>query len=330
MASSRCSVFIFKIGLLFMFINKLQCVGVSDYTKAKIKSAINYFLGEGDCRTVLLGKWPRFEEGNIDVEHYIVPGILIWDVVRSHGSIIGNLDCPFCAEEQQTCTLRISGLWSDGSSSCRYEPRLVYYTSGYILLVSAVYLCSQNHQVPSHHPCILSRLPSSCYNSFYLTNRAGFTTELLSQVTTLVDHGTSFHTIEGIVREQYEQGCWRMRFRFEGDCLKAGQECTNIYPQFSQVSFPFPHEKILKDGYISYSLLFLPTFHADMEHRISLWISCDHTFKSVANIGFCRSSDGSWVRLFRSIFCVMGGNGHVLHWRFTRGESFEEERFLWI
>ena len=52
----------------------------------------------------------HFKEGNIDVEHYIVPGILIWDEVRSHGFIIGNLDCPFCAEEQRTCTLRISGL----------------------------------------------------------------------------------------------------------------------------------------------------------------------------------------------------------------------------
>ena len=119
-----------------------------------------------------------------------------------------------------------------------------------------------------------------------------------------------------------------MRFRFEGNCLKAGQECTNIYPPFFQVSFP--HKKILKDGYISCSLLFPPAFHADMEHRIFLWISCDHTFKSVANIGFCRSSDGSWVRLFRSIFYVMGGNGDVLHWRFTRGESFGKLRKIFI
>jgi hypothetical protein len=202
--------------------------------------------------------------------------------------------------------------------------------NGYLLLVSAVYVCSQNHQVPSHHPSILSRLPSSCYNRFYLTNRAGFTVELLSQITTLVDHGSSFHAIEGIVREQYEQGYWRMRFDFEGDCLRAGHEFTDIYPPFSQVSFPFLHEKIMKDGFISYSLLFLPTFHADMEDHISLWISCNHTFKSVGNIGFCRSSDGSWVHLFRSIFCVMGENVEVLHWRFTRGESFEEVKEIFI
>ena len=45
---------------------------------------------------------------------------------------------------------------------------------------------------------------------------------------------------------------------------------------------------------------------------------------SAANIGFSQESDGSWVRLFNSIFCVLGDNGDVLHWRFTRGESFNE------
>ena len=276
MASSR---YLLMFGLLFMFFDTFRCVSVSGYSKTKIKSAIKYFLGEGDRQTVLFREWPRFREGLINIEHYIAPGIIIWDVLRGHGSIIGDLDCPFCAEEQQTCTLLISGLWTDGSSNCRYEPRIVYDMNGYLLLVSAVYVCSQNHQVPSHHPSILSRLPSSCYNRFYLTNRAGFTVELLSQITTLVDHGSSFHAIEGIVREQYEQGYWRMRFDFEGDCLRAGHEFTDIYPPFSQVSFPFLHEKIMKDGFISYSLLFLPRFHADMEHRISLWILCDHMFK---------------------------------------------------
>ena len=60
-----------------------------------------------------------------------------------------------------------------------------------------------------------------------------------------------------------------------------------------------------------------------MAVRTSNWISCDHTFKSSANIGFVRKSDGKWIKLFKCIFCVMGIDGSVIHWLFTCGESFE-------
>ena len=65
-------------------------------------------------------------------------------------------------------------------------------------------------------------------------------------------------------------------------------------------------------------------FNANMAARVSSWICCDHTFNSAANIGFSQESDGRWARLFRSIFCVLGDNADVLHWRFIRGESFNE------
>jgi hypothetical protein len=68
-------------------------------------------------------------------------------------------------------------------------------------------------------------------------------------------------------------------------------------------------------------MLFLPTFHADMERSISLWILCDHTFKLVANIGFCWSVMAAGL-LCSGVFFVMRENGEVLHWRFSQGESF--------
>ena len=52
--------------------------------------------------------------------------------------------------------------------------------------------------------------------------------------------------------------------------------------------------------------------------------------KSAANIGFVRESDGKWIKLFKCVFIVIGEGGHILHWKFTRGESFEEVRDIFI
>ena len=69
-----------------------------------------------------------------------------------------------------------------------------------------------------------------------------------------------------------------------------------------------------------------------MASRTSVWILCDHTFKSAANIGFLRESDGKclWIKLFKCVFIVIGEGGHILHWKFTRGESFEEVSDIFI
>lgn len=77
---------------------------------------------------------------------------------------------------------------------------------------------------------------------------------------------------------------------------------------------------------MSYSLLFDEIYYNDMTKRTSKWLACDHTFKSAANIGMTRESDGRWIKAMKCIFCVLGENGDVLHWRFTRGESFDEVR----
>lgn len=53
-----------------------------------------------------------------------------------------------------------------------------------------------------------------------------------------------------------------------------------------------------------------------------------NTFKSAANIGFVRKRDGKWIKLFKCIFCVMGIDGSVIHWRFTHRKLFEEVRDL--
>jgi hypothetical protein len=323
------ALFVFLI--LFFLCDNCKGVSVSSYTKQKIEKAIDSFVKDGSFKVTLHWEWPSsFAGESVDVERYMTPGIMIWDVLRSFSSVLKNLICPFCSENQQTRCLRHSGLWTNGAPQSRYEPRLIYDSSSSFLLVSAVYVCQQNHQVPTHHPSVISSLPSSYYNTFYLTSRAGFSVAFLSEIAALVDHGTSFHAIEEIVHEQYQQAYWRIRLRFENDCSKAKERHSAVFPPFSQETYPFLHEKIIKNLFSSYTTMFLPKFHADMACRTSSWISCDHTFKSAANIGFFQSSDGSWIRLFNSLFCVLGEKGDVLHWRFTRGESFKEVNDIFL
>lgn len=53
-----------------------------------------------------------------------------------------------------------------------------------------------------------------------------------------------------------------------------------------------------------------------------LWLSCDHTFKSAANIGVFRSADGEWVKQYNGLFCVLNFAGEVLTWKFTKDLRF--------
>ncbi|XP_028410080.1 uncharacterized protein LOC114532711 [Dendronephthya gigantea] len=151
---------------------------------------------------------------------------------------------------------------------------------------------------------------------------------MLTQLSSMVDNGLSFHSIEDIVCNQYEQYYWRLRLRYEQDSstLKLSENVIQrqSFPPFDQKAFPFPHEKIIRSVFVSYSLLFDQLFYDDMACRTSRWLACDHTFKSAGNIGFTRESDGRWIKLMKCVFIVLDNNGKIIHWRFTKGESFNE------
>ena len=54
------------------------------------------------------------------------------------------------------------------------------------------------------------------------------------------------------------------------------------------------------------------------------WISCDHTYKSVANIGYQRASDGKWIQLYTALFVIVNERRQPLQWKFTKTEKFDE------
>ena len=53
------------------------------------------------------------------------------------------------------------------------------------------------------------------------------------------------------------------------------------------------------------------------------WLSCDHTFKSVRNIGIMRQGDSKWVNQFKGMFCVINAAGQIVTWKMTKGLSME-------
>ena len=310
--------------LLFIY-GICESIDISGVEREKIKRAVRLF--EEDCEykigSLLVRDWPapttaKNDERALDcklVEYCTSSAILIWDILRHYPELSNLLRCPFCLGSGLTSSLRRSGWYTDNSwSQAVYQPRIIYDCSDSLLLVSQIYICPNNHQVPAHHPSIISAIPSSVYVPFLLTNRAGFTVSMLTQILALVNNGMSFHSIESVVREQYFQSYCRMRQRFEISQSNCKCQEQHRFPDFEQNVFPFPHEKVIRSAFISYSFMFDNIFYNDMITRTSDWISCDHTFKSAANIGFNRKNDGKWIKVRKCLFCVLGKGSKILHW----------------
>ena len=54
----------------------------------------------------------------------------------------------------------------------------------------------------------------------------------------------------------------------------------------------------------------------------SLWLSCDHTFHTIANVGLFREEDSIWTKEYKGLFCILNCNGEVLSWKATKTLSF--------
>lgn len=224
MAVSSCEnirvlAFVFLLLIIFGNIASHECVQLSSVSVARIRQAIASFEDcEHDIGTLLLKEWPTSQRSHgqlsaseclPSVDAYTSPAILLWDVLHSYSV---RMLCPVCLSAGTSNNLKRSGKWTDTTwSSALYEPRMIYDLSNVVILVSHIYMCCSNHQVPSHHASIISALPPSVHVPFFLTNRAGFTVDMLTQISSMIDNGLSFHCIESIIRDQYEQSYWRVR-----------------------------------------------------------------------------------------------------------------------
>ena len=80
-----------------------ETINVSKYTNVKIAKAIALFLKDDNFETTIVREWPfSFVQEDVNIEHYMTPGVMVWDLLRSHRSIVGKLQCTFCAEDHKT------------------------------------------------------------------------------------------------------------------------------------------------------------------------------------------------------------------------------------
>ena len=60
------------------------------------------------------------------------------------------------------------------------------------------------------------------------------------------------------------------------------------------------------------------------------WLSLDHIFKSVSNIGLVRLVDNQWIKQYSGLFCILNAEGEVLSWKMTKTLSFNHTRDVLI
>lgn len=103
--------------------------------------------------------------------------------------------CPTCGSATE------HSYWNDVSSTTA-QPRLLHDMHNVVLLVSATYVCQNNHRLLAHDESILKLLPDQRMTPFVLLHKAGFTSNFVDTCTALGTHGSNFYNIETFVIER--------------------------------------------------------------------------------------------------------------------------------
>ena len=285
------------------------------------------------------GQFLRDRGSKISWEMYITYPYLLWDPFSQYQPLFltNKLNCPLCAEDGVvSTTLLRSGEWYNGRLT-RLNPRVIFGTNSLLLLVSAVYKCSRGHEVSACHPNILEVVKLNAEIPFFLTHKHGFTLQLANLAEELIDNGLSFKQVKNTIYQQYKNTYDRFAASFWRDMALSKSQGVSyddadvFFPSFSSEIFPHPSANLLTDVFLK------RFFHNEPDYKNAMqsltannWITCDHTFKSVCNIGYTRSKDGKWINQYNSVFCVLNEKGEVLNWQFTATEGFEEVKELFL
>ena len=234
-----------------------------------------------------------------------------------------------CAGKLEFCE------WADGSKK-NLQPRRLHCTHHIILLVGAIYTCSEvNHRVFSTDPRLLNKLGS--YNlPFCLLHRSGLTCEFVNSIVSLAREGLSIKAIARHMQRLREE-CSAQIIRILVQSYKhfLGKEFTTdeitlftVSDSLTSIIKPFPNNDIIARCIIIHFQHYERAYLSEMASiKIQRCIRLDHTFKVASNIGYLRS-DGKWVTLYKTLFIVLNEEGVVVAWQFTKSTSLEEVKPL--
>ncbi|CAB3984751.1 Hypothetical predicted protein [Paramuricea clavata] len=258
------------------------------------------------------------------VIYNFIPDIIIWDPLIQYPTLCDVIkkclaeNCEHIMERKE---------WQNGRNT-NAMPRLVHGIDGVVLLVSRVYLCSSGHRYLSHDERLLGRLPSQNHIPFILSHRSGLTIQCLSLVVSLISKGNKISTVEDALRETRRETFYhKVLCSFE---LSGKTETnSNIFKFENSINGRLcPGSKILLSSFLQ-NFWKYEVYYRKRMHEIGIyedWICCDHTFKSVTNVGIYqnRDKDGlKWVKQFKSLFIVLNDIGQVLSWQLADDTSHD-------
>lgn len=82
-------------------------------------------------------------------------------------------------------------------------PQQLWGTTGHVLLVSRVYLCTAGHQTIAHDPAILSQVGHTFLIPFVLFHRSGVTRDAFSLIAAHFKAGMSVAQIENLLCQMH-------------------------------------------------------------------------------------------------------------------------------
>ena len=261
---------------------------------------------------------PSPGDPDAEVEDFFLPMVLLWCPYSAFSTIFpeDSIKCPTCG-----CAVK-HAYWNDGSSA-RAQPRLLHDSERITLLVSATYVCVNNHRLLAHDESILKLFPEHHMIPFELLHRAGFTRNCMDTCIALVTRGLNFHNVESFIAERRWEAFERQKHlvtlhqRIRGESMSSLDFWSSPYsnvPSNDLISKCFLGRFLLDEKVYVREMLEIPSGDS---------ISFDHTFKVAANIGFNRE-DGRWIQQYDSLFLVMSDSGKVVAWQLTKGTGFAQ------
>lgn len=264
----------------------------------------------------------------LEPQGLLVEDLIIWDPMLLFPRL--PLNCPTCSTSER---LKATTRWKDGEKQ-HDLPRKIYGLKNDVLVVSRVYSCRYGHQIIAHDPDILSQLKGLLTPGFILFHKGGITIELYDFINTHMQTGLSTSEIQVLwyqtlftayvrKREIYQERI-RMHFAISGDNNNLKQSVT--FP-------PFNHKHNRPGAKIITACIIKDYFENEILYSRRMcqmtarkWLSCDHTFKVAANVGFWWNK--SWIKVYDTLFLIMNENGVVLTWQLCKGTAFDAVEHL--
>ena len=154
---------------------------------------------------------------------------------------------------------------------------------------------------------------------FLLFHKVGITRELEHFILTHANVGMSISDIQTIWLQTMYDAYGSRKNAYITACRRFSKPCLQFY-EFNQ-KCANPGEKVIT-SVIAREYFNKEYLYAQRMTQITCeeWLSCDHTFKVSANIGFWFNK--KWIKLYDTLFIVLNEDGVVLSWKLSKGTKF--------